>query len=612
MGKSAPEQLIGRTIAGKFLIEAPIGAGAMGAVFRARQVALEKTVAIKVLHGEHADDPSFVARFQREAKAASRLNHPNSMQVIDFGAEPDGLLYIAMEFLDGRSLHRVIRDDRPLGVARTVDILMQTLAALAVAHDMGVVHRDLKPDNIMILSGTDDDGRPKDIVKVCDFGIAKITDSRAYRDGSSRSDAPLTTAGLMVGTPEYMSPEQGSGQKLDARSDLYSVGVILFEMLTGKVPFETENAIGTVLKHINEAPPRPSEIAPGVDRRLEAICLRALRKQREDRYPGAREMRAELRAVIDGPASNASSTSEEADRATSPATSSTGVQVVTEASASTEAATVRFAVPGADEAPKPTLTGLASTGPGAHKPRLLIAVGATVGIAAFAGTLLVLMPRHRPVASGGPAAIGPEVAPSTSVSPMTDLGPIAPLDPVRAGARAAGAQGAAGVRAQGPAKTATPGGKSAAAAIPSAAAPVATVATPAPPPQPVAVVPPAPSAAEAPDPSFDPEHGYVEVGLINAQGVRDNAVRGALHGAGLASCYKTALRAKGARATGVSSLNLSFDETGAVRSAILTDGSFLPGLTRCVQGTATAVHVAGSQVDPGGGTAEVFLAFKVR
>src|SRR5580692_9404123 len=238
MGKSGPEQLIGRTIAGKFLIEAAIGAGAMGAVFRARQIALEKTVAIKVLHGEHADDASFVTRFQREAKAASRLNHPNSMQVIDYGAEPDGLLYIAMEYLDGRSLHRVIREDRPLHAARITDILMQTLAALAVAHDMGVVHRDLKPDNIMILSGTDDDGRPKDIVKVCDFGIAKITDSRAYRDGPGRtSDAPLTTAGLMIGTPEYMSPEQGSGQKLDARSDLYSVGVILFEMLTGKVPF---------------------------------------------------------------------------------------------------------------------------------------------------------------------------------------------------------------------------------------------------------------------------------------------------------------------------------------------------------------------------------------
>src|SRR5580700_3489554 len=198
MGKSAHENLIGRTIAGKFLVESAIGSGAMGAVFRARQIALEKTVAIKVLHGEHADDPAFAARFQREAKAASRLNHPNSMQVIDFGAEPDGLLYIAMEYLDGRSLHRVIREDAPLAPARIADILMQTLAALAVAHDMGVVHRDLKPENIVVLEGADDDGRLKDIVKVCDFGIAKITDSRAYRgasEGGRDSSAPVTTAG---------------------------------------------------------------------------------------------------------------------------------------------------------------------------------------------------------------------------------------------------------------------------------------------------------------------------------------------------------------------------------------------------------------------------------
>src|SRR5579864_1903760 len=160
MKKAGHEHIIGRTIAGKFVVEDLIGSGAMGAVFRARQIALEKTVAIKVLHGEHANDATFAARFHREAKAASRLNHPNSMQVLDFGAEPDGLLYIAMEFLDGRSLHRLLREEWPLSARRTADILMQTLGALGVAHDMGVVHRDLKPENVMVLRGTDDDGQP--------------------------------------------------------------------------------------------------------------------------------------------------------------------------------------------------------------------------------------------------------------------------------------------------------------------------------------------------------------------------------------------------------------------------------------------------------------------
>src|SRR5215472_17555767 len=155
MAASSPDTLVGRTIAGKFVIEAHIGSGAMGAVYRARQIALEKTVAIKVLHGEHAGETQFAARFHREAKAASRLDHPNSMRVIDFGQEPDGLLYIAMEFLDGRDLFHVIREDWPLPKARVADILSQALAAIAVAHDMGIVHRDLKPENIMILRGTD-------------------------------------------------------------------------------------------------------------------------------------------------------------------------------------------------------------------------------------------------------------------------------------------------------------------------------------------------------------------------------------------------------------------------------------------------------------------------
>src|SRR5579859_7284312 len=287
--------VIGRTIAGKFLIESYIGGGAMGAVYRARQTALDKDVAVKLLHGEHAGDATFAARFHREAKAASRLDHPNSLRVIDFGEEPDGLLYIAMEYLDGRDLFHVIKEDWPISAARAADVLSQALAAVAVAHEMGIVHRDLKPENIMVLPGTTDDGHPRDLVKVCDFGIAKFTDAREAR---ASGGAKLTTQGIVVGTPEYMSPEQGKGEALDARSDIYAMGVILYQLLTGRVPFDAETALGVVLKHVTEDPVPPRQVNPAADAKLEAICLRAMQKKREDRYPSARVMRQEVRAVL--------------------------------------------------------------------------------------------------------------------------------------------------------------------------------------------------------------------------------------------------------------------------------------------------------------------------
>ena len=316
MSGAEKNALLGRTIAGKFAIESFIGQGAMGAVYKARQIALDKTVAIKVMHrsprttsggtppstgektGAMSGDEMFAARFLREAKAASRIDHPNSMRVFDFGEEPDGLLYMAMEHLDGRDLFTVIRDDFPLAPARVLDILMQALAAVAAAHDMGVVHRDLKPENIMVMKGTDDEGNPRDLVKVCDFGIAKITARTTDLSKSESGLGPkLTTAGLVVGTPEYMSPEQGRGEALDARSDIYSIGIIMFQLLTSRVPFEAETALGVVLKHVTDEPPRPSDLAPSTDTRLEAICLRAMKKKREERYQTAREMRAELRAL---------------------------------------------------------------------------------------------------------------------------------------------------------------------------------------------------------------------------------------------------------------------------------------------------------------------------
>ena len=285
------EAIIGRTIAGKYEVEALVGQGAMGCVYRARQCALGTTLALKVLHRQLAGEPMFAARFLREAQAASRIDHPSSMRVVDFGEEPDGLLYIAMEYVDGRTLAQVIEEDAPLPVARIVDIASQALAALAVAHDLGVVHRDLKPENIMIIEGSDDEGRVHDLVKVCDFGVAKLL------EGGARGPS-VTAQGVVVGTPEYMSPEQARGESLDARSDIYAMGVLLFQLMTGKVPFDSSTAFGTALMHVNDEPTRPRILNPRVDSRLEKICLKAMRKRPDDRHASARELRSELRALL--------------------------------------------------------------------------------------------------------------------------------------------------------------------------------------------------------------------------------------------------------------------------------------------------------------------------
>jgi len=285
------DPLPGRVIAGNFRIDGLIGSGAMGNVYKAEQLSLGKQVAIKVLHPHLMGDEKLVGRFKREAKSASLLNHPNSIQIIDSGQDRDGTLYIAMELLTGRDLAQVIRDDFPLPLPRVVRILSQVLSALEEAHAQRVIHRDLKPSNIMLIQRRDE----KDFVKVCDFGIAKATLS----EGDDRA-AMLTIQGLVCGTPEYMAPEQARAEPLDGRADLYAAAVILYQMVTGDIPFRADSPMAIVSRHLVEAPMPPSKRRPDLrlPKIIDDVVLRGLEKEREMRYPTAVAFREVLEGVL--------------------------------------------------------------------------------------------------------------------------------------------------------------------------------------------------------------------------------------------------------------------------------------------------------------------------
>ncbi len=277
------DPLIGHLVAGKYRILELIAVGGMGKVYKAQHEKLKRLVCVKTLRPALSEDKTTVGRFNREADAASRLTHPNAITVFDFGEDQDGSLFLAMEFVAGRDLRTLLVQEFPLGEARVCRLLAQVLAALADAHQQGIVHRDLKPENIMV------EARPNEPeqVKVLDFGIAKVLDG----------DAPaLTQADRICGTPLYMSPEQATGDTVDARSDLYSVGVILYQLATGVLPFYSENTVEVLTRHVNERPTPPRLAAPEqeISPELEALILKAMAKEPDQRPKSATEFREEL------------------------------------------------------------------------------------------------------------------------------------------------------------------------------------------------------------------------------------------------------------------------------------------------------------------------------
>ncbi|HUG53218.1 MAG TPA: protein kinase, partial [Vicinamibacteria bacterium] len=270
-----------------------LGAGGMAAVYRARHLAFGEVRAIKVVGSRLADDEEFLRRFRNEAVVARRLQHPNAVRVDDLDMTEDGRPFIVMEYVEGENLREVIRREGALGIRRSVRIARQVASALGAAHALGIVHRDIKPDNV-ILAGRGDE----ETAKVLDFGIAKIKEGALGDSG-----AVATRTGMVVGTPQYISPEQAMGRRgseLDGRADLYSLGVVLYEMVTGRLPFESDTAMGLILHHLQTAPPAPEVLRPdlGIPEPLSAVLLRALEKDPERRFASALQMAAAFDDVL--------------------------------------------------------------------------------------------------------------------------------------------------------------------------------------------------------------------------------------------------------------------------------------------------------------------------
>ena len=269
------DERLGRLWAKRYRLDAVVGVGSVGTVFRAWHIGLGKTVAVKVIHPELSSDRTSRKRFEREARAASHLSHPHCMEVLDFGECEDESLFMVMEFVDGIDLATMLETNELLDYPRILHIVRQVVHALDRAHKTGIVHRDLKPENVMV---TQVHRVHPDMVKVLDFGIAKLLDGSSVATDSFR-----TFTGMVPGTPHYMSPEQARGEEVDGRSDLYSLGVMLYELVTGDVPFDAKSPLKVISMHLQQEPKRPLRRGRAIPADLETLIMNLIRKDRDER-----------------------------------------------------------------------------------------------------------------------------------------------------------------------------------------------------------------------------------------------------------------------------------------------------------------------------------------